>query len=693
MPTPSPGRPRRRLLVPIATLLVIAATLLIRPSIVLANTFTVHSCQTPSGVWTGMGGWASSASASVQGEDFGLATSCTQQNTELTLRFGGTQLPVGPGRWVRWTFTAPPSLSIDSVDLRRSLWLGWPVVGRAYGRPYVYDAWHDDDVPENQLEFHFPPWNDDTAGVNFPPALTADDVRWTSLGLRLSCWSLMGDYDCGPFPATVTIPRAEIGLEDAAAPQATPTGGALVGSTPVRGTAGLAFHATDEGGGVYRVGLAVDGVEVARHVVDDGGGTCADVEPANAEPYEFGVPQPCPLAVDGAVQFDSATLADGRHAVAVTVEDAAGNTDVVFDGTVQTHNAPIVTAAPAVDGQASVGAQLAAAPGQWDGAPTDFDYRWLRCDAQGGACDPVAGASGPTYELTAADAYHRMRVEVTAANASGSADAQSAASPVVTDATGGTTPTPGDPGGGGGGGGAGSPPAPAGIQGLVNPLAQQPGRVPNGSSASPHARIAVAIQRADGSTARRVRARHGRRLAIVGRLTDPSGAGIGEARVGAAWKVDGRGWVARPGVRTGLDGRFVYLLPSGPSRAVRFTYFAFSDSRAVELSNVVHVDVRAPLTISASARRVTGARVVRLSGRVGGGALPRGGALLTLQGYQRGWGWRTFRSVRTDRRGRWSTSYRFRLSSGRFGFRAVAPQQSGLPFATARSAAVFVVVT
>ena len=42
-----------------------------------------------------------------------------------------------------------------------------------------------------------------------------------------------------------------------------------------------------------------------------------------------------------------------------------------------------------------------------------------------------------------------------------------------------------------------------------------------------------------------------------------------------------------------------------------------------ELSNVVHEESLAPLTIRADRRRVTGARVVRLSGHVGGGSIPR----------------------------------------------------------------------
>jgi hypothetical protein len=554
----------------------------------------------------------------------------------------------------------------------------------------VYDAWHDSDLPENQLEFHFPPYGDDTAGVDFPPVLTRRHVRWNTVNVRLGCWTLMGDFNCAPFPATITIPRAEIELEDVVPPVAAPTGGALAGSQPVRGTAGLDFHATDQGGGVYRVSLSVDGDDVARHVVEGGSTTCVDPEPANGDPYEFGAPQPCPLATDGSIAFDTATLADGRHQVAVTVEDAAGNADVAFDDTVRTHNAPISTTAPSLHGDAGVGGQLTAVPGQWDGEPTDLDYRWLRCDAQGGACDAVAGADDPAYDLSETDAYHRMRVEVTAANGSGAATAQSPASDPVADAAGRTTPAPG----GGPAAPGTDPAAPGGIQGLVNPLAQEPGHVANGSSATTRARLAAALQKADGGTTRRLRTRHGRRQLVVGRLTDAGGDGIAGARLDVAWKVTGRRWIARGRVTTRADGRFTYLLPPGPSRALRFAYFAFSDSRTPELSNVVHVDVRAPLTIAADRRAVSGERVVRLSGRLGGGAaIPRGGALVTLHGHQRGWGWRVFRTVRTDRSGRWRTSYRFRLSSGRFGFRAALPRQAGVPFAEGNSKAVFVVVS
>jgi hypothetical protein len=582
---------------------------------------------------------------------------------------------------------------IQWYSLDREFRLAWPVIPGTANRPYALQIWQGDNPNAGLIEVKSPLLAGDTLSQPVSK-IEGSNVHWRSLHVRLSCWGVVGTLDCAPFPASVAIPRAEIGLEDVDAPEAEVRGGALAGTAPVRGLAGLAFDASDAGGGVYRVALAVDGAEVTRRVVDENAGACQDVEPDDGDPYEFGTPQPCPLATDGAAHLDTSTLDDGRHRITVTIEDVAGNDAVVFDGAVQTHNAPISTAQPSLAGQAAVGARLTAGPGHWDGAPTDYDYRWLRCDAHGDGCDPVAGASSSTYDLTAADAYHRMRAEVTAANDSGSAGAQSAASDVVADTAGATSPTPRSPGGGGGGAGpGGSPSAPGGIHGLVNPLAQQPGHVANGNGASSRARMTIGIQRADGGTARRLRVRHGRPHAVVGRLTDHRGAGIGGARVGAAWKVAGRRWVARGSVTTGPDGRFTYLLSPGPSRVVRFAYFAFSDSRTPALSNVVHVEVRAPLTIDADRTRASGARVVRLRGRVGGGVVPRGGAILTLQGFQRGWGWRAFRTVRTDRRGRWSTSYRFRLSSGRFGFRAAMLRQTGVPFAQATSRAVFVVVS
>jgi len=692
MHIPRIGRARRGLVLLILVPLTVVATILLRPQIAFAGTYTVHTCTTPEGTFTGNAGWTSAASAPLAGYEAGSASACADPGAASSLQFSGTGLPVASGSWLSWDFTAPTGTVIDSYEIHRAFNLGWPVISRVANRPYLMQIWHDDDVNAGLLDFKKPLQAGQTLEQALPSPVSATNTNWNSLHVSLSCWALVGSLDCGPFPAQVAISRAQIGLADASAPGGFATGGTLARADPVRGTANLALHAFDAGGGVYRVALAVDGGEVSRETLDSNGGACADVEASNDDPYEFGAPQPCPLSVDGSVQLDTTAFEDGPHTLSATVEDAAGNSAVVFDGGVQTHNAPINVAVPALAGQAAVNGTLNADPGQWDGAPTGFDHRWLRCDADGTACQPVAGATGSSYALTDADAYHRMLVEVTAANGSGAAAARSAPSALVADAAGRTRAPAAQQGQTQGGtGGTGTPPG--GIQGILNPLGQLPGHVANGGNASTRARIEVAFQRADGGTARRITLPARRRIAIVGRLLDASGAGIADARVGAAWRIVGRGWVARPGVRTGSDGRFVYVLPAGPSRDVRFTYFAFSDSRAVELSNVVHVDALAPLTIHADRRRVTGARVVRLFGRIDVRAgIPRAGLLVTLQGFQQGYGWRTFRTVHAGRRGRWHTRYRFRSTQGRFGFRALVSRQGRFPFAESRSPGVFVVV-
>ncbi|HYV16877.1 MAG TPA: hypothetical protein VE972_12755 [Conexibacter sp.] len=436
---------------------------------------------------------------------------------------------------------------------------------------------------------------------------------------------------------------------------------------------------------MYRSIVTVDGDEVSRTVVDGDDVSCADAEPADDDAYEFPSPQPCPLDTAGSVQFDTAALADGEHAVQVTVEDAAGNVDVVLSRTVSTHNAPISTAVPALGGQAKVGAQLTAGPGQWDGAPTGYGYRWLRCDPDGSGCAGIPGADASAYVLTSADAYHRILVEVTAANHSGAATARSSVSAVVADAAGRTSPLVG--------GGSGSSPGIGGVAGLTNPLGQLSGHVPNGARPAGRPRLEIAFRLAAGRSATHLRSARDRRWTIAGRLLDGNGRGIEGARIGVALRVAGRTWVARGELRSGRGGAVSYTLPAGPGRSVKLTYFPFSDSRGFVASNVVTEDVLAPVTIRADHRQVTGARVVTLSGRVRGELLPRGGVLVTLQGYQAGFGWRTFRTVRTTARGVWSTRYRFRLSHGRFGFRAVVPRQGSFPFVTSRSGSVFVTVS
>jgi hypothetical protein len=94
--------------------------------------------------------------------------------------------------------------------------------------------------------------------------------------------------------------------------------------------------------------------------------------------------------------------------------------------------APTNTKAPSISGQARDGQTLDADRGTWSGTtPITYTYQWQRCDSAGGSCAAVTGATNDKYTLTTADIGSRLRVQVTATNTGGSANATSDATAVV----------------------------------------------------------------------------------------------------------------------------------------------------------------------------------------------------------------------------------------------------------------------
>jgi len=82
---------------------------------------------------------------------------------------------------------------------------------------------------------------------------------------------------------------------------------------------------------------------------------------------------------------------------------------------------------------------LTASPGTWTGSPSPtFAYQWQRCDQTGRNCTSIA--TGPTYTIGSADVGSTLKVVVTGSNSSGSAQASSVATAVVTSAPGPLTP-------------------------------------------------------------------------------------------------------------------------------------------------------------------------------------------------------------------------------------------------------------
>ena len=102
-------------------------------------------------------------------------------------------------------------------------------------------------------------------------------------------------------------------------------------------------------------------------------------------------------------------------------------------------DAPVVKTKPAVTGSALVGEELTADAGTWTGGATSFTFQWQRCDSAGTGCVDITNATARSYGVRTVDAGHRIRVEVTAKNASSSAAATSDPTAVVRSSS---TPTP-----------------------------------------------------------------------------------------------------------------------------------------------------------------------------------------------------------------------------------------------------------
>jgi hypothetical protein len=68
---------------------------------------------------------------------------------------------------------------------------------------------------------------------------------------------------------------------------------------------------------------------------------------------------------------------------------------------------------PDVEQTAQVGAQMRVTNGLWSPTPTAFAYGWLRCNASGGSCASIAGATAATYTPVTADLGFTLRGAVT----------------------------------------------------------------------------------------------------------------------------------------------------------------------------------------------------------------------------------------------------------------------------------------
>ena len=151
---------------------------------------------------------------------------------------------------------------------------------------------------------------------------------------------------------------------------------------------------------------------------DAGGASCVNISGATAASYTL-------------VAADVGSTIRAR----ITATNASGSATADSAATAVVTSAPsppVSTGLPVVSGSAQSGQSLSVSSGSWSGStPMSFGYQWRRCDASGGACVDVGGATSSSYAVVAGDVGSTLRAVVTASNGGGSASATSAQTAVV----------------------------------------------------------------------------------------------------------------------------------------------------------------------------------------------------------------------------------------------------------------------
>jgi len=147
------------------------------------------------------------------------------------------------------------------------------------------------------------------------------------------------------------------------------------------------------------------------------GGNCAIISGATTDRYRL-----------------TSSDVGSRMRVRVTATNVDGSRTAASNPTNVVVGPPVNTSAPSVQGSMVNGQVVTANPGTWSGAGSiSFSYRWLRCNAQGGECAAIGGATSRNYRLTSADVGHKIRFNVTARNSVGSTTVMSSESAIVTE--------------------------------------------------------------------------------------------------------------------------------------------------------------------------------------------------------------------------------------------------------------------
>lgn len=347
------------------------------------GTYDVWTCRAPDGApavaHDEAGGWQSSV---INGSPVGGNSMVNGCSAGLPLTMSIAQWAQQPSpTWLRWTFFAPAAttvaryqLDLDGYARRSDPIFGDLVVARAEQQDPDSDArfLEAGEVPRQVLARG----GQDSGGIVVQIGC-GDSAR-----AGRPC-----DRGSDGVPARANIYRATFTLQDREAPTVSSVSGDAVSDSVWAGSTGISVAAADQGGGVYRLGIEIDGQ--VRTWSNLAGAPCVSWPGTERT---FVSPKPCPATVGGVQGISTADLPEGAHTVRIIVEDAAGNQTTAYGPTTKTlrrsAGSPVAPTGPTnVPGPLDSGALPPTAdPGPENGSPAVADAR-LRARWAGGERD------------------------------------------------------------------------------------------------------------------------------------------------------------------------------------------------------------------------------------------------------------------------------------------------------------------
>lgn len=324
----------------LSVVVVLAGIWLAQASVARAGEWAQVTCTQPDGQPAPIEGWNPEAVSG--GGDYSNAYSTCGQAGGALIAESSNQWPQSRYSGYLWHYAAPGGSTIAGGTMSLNL---YAPQGQAYvatpGNSYP------DDVVTN-CQFNLPCAENGGDGGPFSGTVAIDHLGGTNLYAQAECLGSgqpgtsteacpEGDGGNG-VNAQATIYAADIELAN----ESTPAGSSFAGTlldAGAGGTADLTFSASDPGGpGVYRVIVEIDNTVVYEDTPDRNGGRCASIGTYASGVSEFLFSQPCKQSVAVDVPVDTAKFANGQHELKVTVQDAAGNSSLVYDGIISLNN-------------------------------------------------------------------------------------------------------------------------------------------------------------------------------------------------------------------------------------------------------------------------------------------------------------------------------------------------------------------